>query len=162
MPDIDPAEFMGNEQLELLPRKEEAEENVKRTLEFFGQQEKPDGEIGTDFSKKVPGPESMGGLEFKELCEEMLAEYHGIAEKLAALTALKEDRRDAILRFMGKSENAIKGAYLAEVQAKKGRLTTDWEGLVRDMIGKVDAETMKKYQKQGEESRALTVKKLSK
>jgi len=83
----------------------------------------------------APGPAEIVEGEHRELTEELLAEYHGLAEKLKAMEELKESLRKRILSLMGRDAEALRGAFACFVETRK-RTTTDWRAFCEGQFGK--------------------------
>ena len=82
----------------------------------------------------IPGPEDLGELEYKELNEELLAEYAAVSEKLDGLDKVKKSLRAEIIKLIGDAESAQRGSYVVFVKPES-RASIDWEAVVRDELG---------------------------
>ena len=101
----------------------------------------------------------VGKLEYKELCEELLAEYHGVSEKLKAMEDVKEMLRRNVLKLMGREEGATRGKYAVFVKSQERKGDVDYKRLLQDR--EITEEILGQYRKPSTTYQKLEVKRLS-
>jgi hypothetical protein len=105
------------------PVEQTHEERIKNVLTHFE-------------ANEPPGPESIGNLEYKELCPELLAEYKAVAEKVDALEKIKAMLRASILELTkGAPGTQVHGKYALTLVPRKGQVKIEWESWAREEVG---------------------------
>lgn len=80
--------------------------------------------------------EDLGPLEYRELCEELLAEYKRVCERADALVKIRATLRGEILRLAGDERGIIqRGGYAVTLKERAGQVKFDWKGYVLDQMG---------------------------
>jgi hypothetical protein len=124
---------------------------AEKVTAFF---EKP---IAEAVAPALPGPESVDDLAetpmaWKELCEPMLKELHGVVEKRKHFTDYEKELKEEVRKFVGKDRGMVqRGAYGVKVDEVAGRTVTEWERAiimiryyVRDQIGEAAMKEVEK------------------
>jgi hypothetical protein len=107
---------------------------------------------------EVDDPIDIGKLEYKELTEELIAEYYQVSERSKALDEIKEMLRRNILKVMGRDESAIRGKFTVLVKSQERKGDVDYKRLLAD--GEITEEILAAYRKPNTQYQKLEVRKL--
>ena len=106
----------------------------------------------------VDDPHDVGKLEYKELTEELLAEYVKVSERSKSLDDIKEMLRLNILKVMGRDETATRGKFAVWVKSQERKGDVDYKRLLADK--EITEEIVAHYRKPSSKYQKLEVKRL--
>lgn len=106
----------------------------------------------------VDDPLDVGKLEYKELCEDLLAEYSKVSVKKKQLEEIHDMLRANILKTMGREETATRGKFAVWVRQQERKGEVDLKRMIAD--GEIKEDVLAKYRKPSTSYQKIEVKKL--
>ena len=138
---------MSDNQAEIdFDRAKPVNEGAKKVKEFFA---------GSSVEDPI---HDVGNLEFKELCEELLKEYHVVSDRLKALEDIKDMLRANIVKCMGREEAAQRGGFAVWCREQERKGEIDWKRLLQD--GEITEAILEQYRKPSSRYKKVEVKPL--
>lgn len=101
-------------------------------------------------------PQKGKAIQSTPAIEQLRREYLLAKSDLEAADAKLETVKNRMILALGDAEKVMSDDWYISYQERKGRTSTDWEGLVKELA--IPDETLTRFQKVGKPSRVLTVR----